>query len=111
MRYVCRNEECPKCGVEEYLSTEHFKMKDGHLVGEHAACPACGYERVEVNPNDNIPLSEKNIYAGRYSSASAEEKREILKKRSHDHFNKEVKERKDYLMNKAMTEMKGMTKK
>ena len=60
MRYVCKNEECPKYGVEEYLSTERYHMKDGHLVGEHAACPACGYERVEVNPNDNIPLSQKN---------------------------------------------------
>ena len=59
----------------------------------------------------DVPLSEKNVNFGQYSSASTEQKREILKQRSHEHFEKKVKERKDYLMNKAIGEMKSLGKK
>ena len=41
---------------------------------------------------------------------STEQKREALRKRSHQHFKKEIKERKDGMLNQAMTEMRDLTK-
>lgn len=109
--YVCKNEQCENYNVREEITSESFKYINGNLVGEHAVCPKCGEIREYVNPLANVPLSEKNVSMGMYSSASKEQKQEMLRKRSHEHFNKSVKERKDYLMNKAMTEMRSLGKK
>jgi len=104
MKYVCKNPDCKKYNIEEFLITETFRYRDGKLVGEHVVCPICGKEREEVNPGANIPLSEKNVSVGMYSSMSMEERREALKKRSKDHFNKEIKERKDSMQNQVQKE-------
>ena len=110
--YICNNKDCSEFGVEREITREIFKYVSGKgLVGEQAPCPCCGVDREYVNPKSNVPLDEKNIGFGMYSSASTEQKRDMLKKRSHEHFNAKVKERKDYLMNKAMSEMKGLGKK
>lgn len=111
MEYVCNNPNCAKFGVKEYLSSETFRFKDGKLVGVHAPCPCCGNVREEINPNKDIPLSEKNIGISLYNGMSVEQKREALKKRSHEHFQKEIKEKKDGLINKAVTEFSEMSKK
>ena len=63
-----------------------YKMVNGELQSNNAPCPRCGQIRKEINPNRDIPISEKNIEIAKYSSASPEQRREILKKRSHDHF-------------------------
>ena len=110
--YECENKECTCYGVKDAVTRETFKYVAGEgLVGEHRNCPVCGKPRKYVNPDADIPLSEKNVSIGRYSSASAEQKQEMLKKRSHKHFEKNIKERKDYLMNKAIGEMKSLGKK
>lgn len=110
--YICRNEKCPCFDVPDEITRETFKYVSGEgLVGEHAACPSCGERREYVNPKADVPLSEKGVNFGQYSSASTEQKREILKKRSHEHFESKIKERKDYLMNKAIGEMKSLGKK
>lgn len=111
MIYICKNKECKNYNkVDDSLTQENYFYRNGILTGEHQQCPVCGSKREDISEN-NIPLSQKNIsFANKYSNASTEEKREILKKRSHEHFNKEVKERKDYLMDKAMTEMRGLKK-
>lgn len=112
MEYTCNNPECEKFGIKDYYSSETFKVDSkGHLVGSNCLCPKCGAIREETNPNSNIPLSEKNIGIGKFSSASPEQKKEMLRKRTHEDFNKKVKEKKDHLMNQAMTEMKGMSTK
>lgn len=110
MRYKCNNPQCSKFGESEFYSNETYKYINGKLTGENSLCPSCGKEREEINPNKDIPLSQKNLAIAEYSSASPEKKREMLKKRSHDHFDSHVKERKDYLMDKAMKEMKNLGK-
>lgn len=110
--YVCKNTDCSCYDVPDVVTRESFKYVSGvGLIGEHAACPSCGKIREYVNPQADVPLSEKNVNFGQYSSASTEQKREILRQRSHEHFEKKVKERKDYLMNKAIGEMKSLGKK
>lgn len=112
MEYICQNPNCKAYNKPEYLNEETYRYIDGEVIGAHAACPDCGQKRKRYNKNENMPLSEKGaVSILRFNSASTEDKREILRKRSREHFQKEVKEKKDHLMNKAMTEMKNLGKK
>ena len=108
MKYICKNPDCPKYGTEEYYVSETFKYVNGKLIGNHVICPHCGKEREEVN--EDIPLSEKNIGINLFQGKSIEQKREALRDRSHQHFKKEIKERKEDMLNRAITEMKDLTK-
>lgn len=111
MEYICQNPDCPKYGKKEYLYHEIFKYQNGELVGEHAICSSCGKIRKKISEGENIPLSEKNISIGRFASSSPEQKREMLKKRSHEDYEKHIKERKDGLLNQAISEMRNIAEK
>ena len=110
MKYVCLNPDCKRYKVEDELTKESFHYEGGELVGEHADCPCCGRRRKFINPNEDIPLSQKETYYGKYSSASPQERREMLKKRAHEDYNKHVKERKDYLIHEAVRQFQDTTK-
>lgn len=108
MKYVCNNPECEKYGVEEYLSSETYRYSGGRMVGEHALCPSCGKERKEINPNTEIPLSQKTIGMNFFDGKNIEERRDILRQRTHAHFNREIKEKKEYMINKAKSEFQEL---
>lgn len=110
MEYICENPNCSEYKKTEFFSSERYIFRNGEFVGEHAICPCCRKERECVDDNAKIPLSEKHTGIMLFNSKSKDEKREILRKRSHEHFQKEIKERKDGLMNKAMSEMKNLGK-
>lgn len=108
MKYVCNNPECEKYGVEEYLSSETYRYSGGRMVGEHALCPSCGKERKEINPNTEIPLSQKTIGMNFFDGKNIEERREILRKRTHEHFNREIREKKESMISKAKSEFQEL---
>ncbi len=110
MKYICENPDCPECGKEEYMCSETYSFRGNRLVGKHADCPVCGRERKEVNPNANIKLSEKNVGILKFSTASAEGKREMLKRRSHDHYEKEIRPIKEEKLRKAVESFKEASK-
>lgn len=110
MKFICKNEQCERYGIEDEYLSNTYKIIGGKLVSNNAPCPCCGEIREEINPNANIPLSDKNIEIGKYASASKEQKTEMLKKRSHDHFEKKVKPFKEHQMNEAMNQMKKFKK-
>lgn len=107
MKYICANKDCTHYGVDDEYVSESYVFQNGELIGKHKNCPYCGKPRKEINPAEQIPLSEKNICINRFNGANKEQKIEMLKKRSHEHFQKEVKERKDGLLNQAMSEMRA----
>lgn len=110
MKYICENPECSHYGeVFEFTHTKFF-FKKGELVSEHLECPYCGKDRKEINPNEEIPLSEKEIGYAAYSSASPQDKREMLKKRSHDHFMKEVKPYKEHVLHETVKNFQELSK-
>lgn len=110
MKFVCRNEQCERYGVEDEHFSNSYKVIDGHLVSNNAPCPCCGEIREEINPYKDVPLSEKNIEIGKYSSASPEDKRAMLKKRSHDHFEKEIKPFKEHQLHETVKQFKDASK-
>lgn len=107
MKYVCTNENCSHFNVEDEYVSESYVCVKGELIGKHRECPHCGKERKEINPAEQIPLSQKNLSFNFFNGMSKENQKEILRKRSHEHFKKEIKERKDSLLNQAMSEMRG----
>lgn len=77
---------CNSCGENfEATAEKYVELKD--------KCPICFGSLEQKQVYFNVP------YIGKYSSASTEEKREILKKRSKDHFKKNI-EDKFHQMNK-----------
>ena len=106
MKFDCENTDSEKFSMinEEYNNT--YKMVDGRLLSDKAPCPVCGKIRKELA--NNVPLSEKNIYIGSYTMASPEQKREILKKRSHEHYEKEIKPFKEHQLHEAVSQFKSI---
>ena len=101
MEFICENKNCENYGKKFKFYNNTYRMINGALVSNNAPCPCCGQIRKEVNPDD-VPLSEKNIDLMRYDMSSPEEKREILKKRSHEHFEKKIKPYKEHRLNDAV---------
>lgn len=108
--YKCTNDQCPKFGVVEDYYRDTFKMIDGRLQSVNAPCPCCGQIREEINPNKDIPLDQKNISIGMYTSASPEQRKEMLKKRSHDHYEKEIKPFKEHQLHETVKQFKDASK-
>ncbi len=110
MKFVCRNEQCEKFGIEEEYLSNTYKVINGKLQSNNAPCPCCGEIREEINPYKDIPLSEKNIDIAKYSSASPQAQREMLKKRSHDHYEKEIKPFKEHQLHETVKNFKEASK-
>lgn len=102
MKYKCLNKKCKLFNEEfEYLVV-NYKVVGGRLVSDKVECPMCGEMRVEINENANIPISEKNIEINEFSSLSKEQRVASLKKRSHDHFEKNIRESKEQKIKTAV---------
>ena len=102
MIYICENWQCEKFGEEDYHASFTLGMFNGKWSTKENPCPKCGHERKEINPAAEIPISEKNIEAARYSNSSPADRAEILKKRSHEHFKKEIEPHKKHRLNEAV---------
>ena len=109
-KFICDNKDCPKYGLEDEYLINTYKVVNGKLQSKNAPCPKCGEVRREVNDNVDIPLSEKNISVAKYSSASKAEKVNILKKRSSEHFKKNIKPFKEHRLQEAVKNFKEASK-
>lgn len=109
-KYICENPDCPNYGKEEAFVSETYRLVGDKLQGKNAPCPVCGVVRREINPNESIPISEKNIELAKYTMASSEGRREMLKKRSHEHYEKEVKPYKEHKLREAVSAFKEASK-
>ena len=109
MIFICENKECLEFGVPHTYTRNSYKYIDGKLVSNNAPCPKCGQLRKEVNL-DEVPLSEKNITLMRFDMSTPEQKREILKKRSHEHFKEKIEPYKQEKLNEAVSNFKEASK-
>lgn len=60
---------------------------------KNVCCPKCNSHQIKVTATDKMP----DVSIGRFNSMSNEEKRSLLKKRSSTHFQKEIKEKKEFM--------------
>jgi hypothetical protein len=107
-KFVCENKNCPKFGIEDEYPSNIYKLVNGKFQSNNAPCPFCTKVRTEIL--NSVPLSEKNIEIAKYSKSSAFEKKEILKKRSHEHFEKEIKPFKEHQLHETMQQFKNASK-
>lgn len=110
MKFICQNPDCPDFGKEFTYLNNTYKYVNGVLLSNHAECPKCGSIRKEVNP-DEVPLSEKNIELLHFDMATPEQRKEMLKKRSHEHFKKEIEPYKQEKLHQAVENFKEASRK
>lgn len=110
-KFICMNKSCEKYGItsQDYYRNSYILI-DGNLVSNNAPCPCCNKERKEYNEYDEVPLSEKNFSILKFNSCSKEDQRDILKKRSHDHYNKEIKPLKEHRLHETIKAFKETSK-
>ena len=108
MEYICENPNCERFNIKEYFSSESyvFRKELGRMVGKNARCPKCEQIRREINPAAEIPLSEKAVGFNFFNGLTLEQKQAMLKERSHNHYLKYIKEKRDGLLNQAKEEFK-----
>lgn len=106
--FVCNNKNCERYGKEDEYLSNRYTLVGGRLVSVNAPCPVCGMERKEFCEAENIPITEKNISIAKFASVTKEQKREMLKKRSHEHFEKHIKEEKEYKLHEAINNFKSI---
>lgn len=101
----CTNTKCAHFDkVDHEYSITISYSKNGEKFCAQQVCPYCGQMREDVT--EVIPPAKKNIQMGRYTSMSKDQKTDVLKKRSHEHYNKELKEQSEFKMQSAMKEMR-----
>lgn len=112
MIYICNNPLCSENGVRHEYLVDNFKYSaiERRLISEHEECPKCGCKRTIINEAANIPIGEKKFSIGEYTGASAETKREMLKKRSHEDYEKHIRQRKEYMLHEAVSNFKEASK-
>ena len=84
-RYNCICFDCPRDGKFQIELESISKV----------TCPNCGSERTKI-------LGESCGVFAKFSSMSPQDKQKALKKRSDEHFKKNLKEKKEYLDRSAL---------
>lgn len=110
MKFVCKNAGCDGYGLEDDYVSASYRLVGGRLVASCAPCPRCGEIRMEINDNEAIPIDEKGVSIGIYASASPEQRREMLKKRAHDHYVKDVKPYKEHRIHEMVKDFRSASK-
>ena len=107
-KFVCKNKDCSKYGIVDEYFVNIYKTVDGKSQSNNAPCPVCGNIREELKDDIDVPVSEWNISIGEYSSASPEERKRILKDRSHQHYVSEIKSYKKHKISEAVRNFKSI---
>jgi len=85
-RFICENLDCPTKNLIKKIHVWTDRK-------EEPKCDNCGQTLREVFEE----INSTPFHIGKFNTLSDAEKRKVLKKRSHDHFEKHIKERKDYM--------------
>ena len=109
MEFVCKNPECPRFDQRDYYSSVSLVLRDGQTFCKQSPCPACGREREEIKKE--TPADLKCVYFGRFRAMSKEQKQESLKRRSHEHYKKQIAPERRAKLAAVRAEAKSMMKK
>jgi len=96
MKVKCNNKVCETFG--QVVECEDWGGHDSYSLFLLKRCPVCGSQRktVELKVEEG-PSEEFNVYFGKFSAMSKEDQKKVLKKRSSDHFKKNIKGKKEHL--------------
>lgn len=102
-----KNFHCNNCEKDFFVSRFKSVFRNGKLVLEKKhQCDYCkSYNTEQKSTPKRIYKLGDQVNYGKFSSASDEEKKRILKKRADDHYNKQGKEQKRELFKNTMRKM------
>lgn len=102
---MANNFKC-NCGKEYAISSyrmvmgnsgSQYKNKQGQIL----KCDGCGKNLIEIQKDFGVPM------IGTFSGMSSEQKKEVLKKRSSIHFNRELKDRQEQMHKDTFNQLIG----
>ncbi len=99
MKVMCNNSDCKD--FKKIVEVEDWQGTDSYSLYLLKKCPICGVQRKTIELKVPQSPSGFNVHFGRFNSMSKEDKKRVLKKRSDDHFKKNIKERKEYMDRKT----------
>ena len=95
MKVKCNNKTCSDYG--EIREVEDWSGTDSYSLFLLKKCPICGSQRKTIELKVDPAPEGFNVYFGKFSAMSKEDQKRVLKKRSQDHFKKNIKGKKDYM--------------
>lgn len=90
-KFVCSNTKCERLGKEVIIQKVRWKFDRTYMTMTHGVrCDECGdmMEYIDEKKEGDI-----NVYFGKFAAKSPEQKKEILKKRAHNHNMTKMKDR------------------
>lgn len=99
MKVMCNNSNCED--FKKVVEVEDWQGTDSYSLYLLKKCPICGSQRKTIELKVQEVSPGFNVYYNKFNSMSKEDKKKVLKKRSDEHFKKNLKEKKDYLDRKA----------
>jgi len=96
---MCNNSNCSE--FKKVVEVEDWSGTDSYSLFLLKKCPMCDSQRktIELKVEDSPPGF--NVYFAKFSAMSKSDQKRVLKKRSDDHFKKNLKDKKEYLDRKV----------
>lgn len=96
MKVKCTNESCRD--YNQIRETEDWDGMDSFILLKRITCPLCG-TKGEIIPEERQEETKGfgGVGFGIISSLNPQEKKAFLKKRSNEHYKREIKPKKEYM--------------
>ena len=95
MKVMCNNKHCRD--FKSIVEVEDWQGMDSYSLFLLKKCPTCGSQRKTIELKIEDKPEGFNVYFGKFSAMSKEDQKRVLKKRSQDHFKKNIKDKKEYM--------------
>lgn len=101
MKVKCTNENCSEFNKEREV--EDWNGLDSLILLKKTTCPVCGQKgKIIKTEEPKTEESFSNVGFGIIHSMNPLQRKEYLKKRSTEHFKREIKPRKEYMDRKFL---------
>jgi len=96
MKVICKNAECRTFDIEANIFWDGL---DTYILYQRLSCPLCGKQREIISEPEEKQSDLSTISFGKIAGMDIIEKKSFLKKRSNEHYQREIKERKQHMDN------------
>lgn len=104
MKYTCNNPNCERYQIEVEVQ---WNGSDALDLKNKTMCPVCRDKMKCLDKSSATNSSVQNITTSKLSTMSILERKEMLKKRSDDHYRRTIKNKKEFLDNQFIKQAKN----
>lgn len=104
MNYICENPSCEgynKTVVVQWDGSNALDLKN------KTTCPHCNQKMKSID-STKTRVSIHNVATSKLSTMSIIDRKQMLKKRSDDHYKKNIKDKKEYMDNQFIKQAKNI---